>query len=136
MAFIKTALDAKESEIAPEGEYDLRIVKVEEKKTGDKSKIPGEPMIQCTIRIEEPNSNYSLFNHTLMIVTKKTPDENKDMYKLNIQRFLETFNIPHEDTGFDTDDLQGAEGRCMVTQKDGDDGVTRNQLRLPRLKGE
>lgn len=128
MAFIKQTLDAKEPEAAPEGEYDLRIVKWEEKETKK-----GSPMIPCTIKIMDRDVNAPLFTHWVLLIDDKVPVENHDMYKLNLQRFLSAFNVPYEDGGFDTDDLQGAEGHCFVGQQEGDDGIVRNVLRLPRL---
>lgn len=109
MPFIKMALDAKEALIAPEGRYPLRIIKVEMAKSGDKAKIPGEPMIKIMISNEEPGANYAPVFHQLMLITDRTPDDNKQMYKLNIQRFLALFNIKGDGDGFDTDDFVGSE---------------------------
>lgn len=137
MAFIKVALDAKEAVIAPEGPYDLRISKCDEAKTGPKSKIPGEPMLNVMILNETPGpngENYAPVFHTLMIPSGKTPEKNVDMYKLNIQRFLRMFNIPGSADGFDTDDFIGATASgATLTQEEGDDEVTRNKLKLERL---
>lgn len=126
MAFIKVALDAKEPEAAPEGEYDLRITKMEDGLTSQK----GAPMVKTTIRIEGVD-DVQPFNHWIVLPGPKT--ENVQFAKLQVQRFLEVFGIPHEGDGFDTEDLVGAEGRCMLVQQEGDDGVIRNALRLPRL---
>lgn len=135
MPFIKMALDAKEPVVAPEAEYDLRIFKVEEKKTGDKSKIPGEPMLLVMLNIEEPGASYAPIFHNIMLVTSKTPEEHHQLYKLGVQRFLSCFNIAGEADGFDTDDFVGATGRCLVVQAEGEQGP-RNELRLPRLDEE
>ena len=126
MAFIKVTLDAKEPEAAPEGSYPLRIVKVEEKESSK-----GSDMIVATIRIEDASVNAPLFNHYVVLPGPKST--NPEFAKLQVQRFLEVFGIPHEDDGFDPDDFQGAEGECVVTQQEGDDGIIRNTLRLPRL---
>lgn len=134
MAFVKVALDAQEPEVAPDGEYDLRVVKCEEKKTGPQSKIPGEPMLTAMIIIEEPGVEYLPIWHNLMIPTKNTVEENVVRYKLNIQRFLHTFGIAGDADGFDTDDFAGATGRSPVVQtEDERSGEPRNELRLPRL---
>lgn len=136
MAFIKVALDAQEPEVAPDAEYDLRIVKCDEKKTGPKSKIPGEPYVSVMIVIEEAGMEYLPIWHTIMIPTAKTNEENVPRYKLGIQRFLSAFNIPGDADGFDTDDFPGSTGRCAVVQTENDEtGEPRNELRLPRLKG-
>ena len=134
MAFIKVALDAKEPEVAPDGEYELRIVKCEEKKTGQSSKKPGEPYVSVMIVIEEPGAEYLPIWHTLMIPTKNTDEDNIPRYKLGIQRFLQCFNIPGDADGFDTDDFAGATGKSNVVQTENDQtGEPRNELRLPRL---
>lgn len=140
MPFIKVALDAQEALIAPEGRYPLRIIKQEMAKTGDKSKIPGEPMIKVMIANEEPGANYAPVFHQLMIITGKTPDENKQMYKLNIQRFLALFNIPGQPDGFDTDDFVGAEtgpeGGLLKQDAEYDPENPKNVLVPDRLGGE
>jgi len=131
MPFIKQALDAKEPESAPEGERDLRIVKVDDETPTKK----GDPMITVTIKIQD-EENFALFNHWILLVGPKIKKENHEMYKLNIQRFLQVFDIPYEDDGFDSDDLQGATGRCFLVEDEGDDGIIRNKLRLPKLVSE
>lgn len=135
MAFIKVALDAQEPEVAPDADYDLRIVKCEEAKSGEKAKIPGEPYLKVMIVIEEPGVEYLPIWHNIMIPTKKTSEDNVPRYKLGIQRFLSVFNIPGDADGFDTDDFLGATGRCAVVQTENDQtGEPRNELRLPRLR--
>lgn len=136
MPFIKMALDAKEPVVAPEAEYDLRIFKVEEKKTGDKSKVPGEPMLLVMINIEEPGESYAPIFHNLMLLTNKTPEEHHQLYKLGVQRFLAAFNISGDDGGFDTDDFVGSTGRMLVTQGEDNEGNPRNEIKLPRLDEE
>jgi hypothetical protein len=125
MPFIGVKLDAKEATLAPEG------------KTGEKSKIPGEPMLEVMIVHEgsgPDGENYAPIFHTLMIPTGKTPEKNVEMYKLNIQRFLHMFNIKGDSDGFDTDDFPGATAKDVaVTQEEGDDEVTRNKIKLERL---
>ncbi len=54
MPFISVKLDAKESKIAPEGRYPLRVIKVDERKTGPKSKNPGETYYAVMIANESP----------------------------------------------------------------------------------
>lgn len=136
MPFIKMALDAKEPVVAPEAEYDLRIFKVEEKKTGDKSKRPGEPMLLVMMNIEEPGESYAPIFHNLMLLTGNTPEEHQQLYKLGVQRFLAAFNIPGDQGGFDTDDFIGATGRMLVIQGEDDKGDPRNEIKLPRLDEE
>lgn len=134
MAFVKVALDAQEPEVAPDGEYDLRIVKAEIKASGPGAKIPGEPYVNVMVLIEEPGAEYKPVWHTLMVPTNKTEEKNVNNYKLNIQRFLACFNIRGDADGFDTDDFPGSTGRCNVVQATNDQsGELENKLRLPRL---
>lgn len=134
MPFVQVALDAQEPEVAPDGEYDLRIVKYEEKKTGPRSKIPGEPYVNAMIVIEEAGVEYLPIWHILMTPTKNTKPENVQRYKLNIQRFLNVFGIAGDADGYNTDDFAGATGRCNVIQSENEEtGEPRNELRLPRL---
>ena len=135
MAFIKVALDAQEPSVAPDGEYDLRVIRVEEKKSGPNAKIPGEPYLSVMIGVEEPGVDYLPVWHTMMIPTKNTDPDNVPRYKLGIQRFLSCFNIKGDADGFDTDDFPGATGRANLVQSEGQDGEPRNELRLPRLEG-
>ena|SRR3990172_2392044 len=134
MAFVKVALDAQEPTVAPDGEYDLRLVKAEIKHSGPKAKIPGEPYVSVMLIIEEAGTDYQPFWHTLMVPTEKTDEENVNRYKLNIQRFLACFSIPGDADGFDTDDFPGSVGRANVVQTTNEEsGEARNELKLPRL---
>lgn len=131
MPFVKVKLDAKEPEVAPEDEYELRIIKIEERVSGDKAKIPGEPYVAVMIRIED--GDYKPIYHNLMIPTGKTAESNVELYKLNIQRFLNCFGIAGDPDGFDTDDFPGSTGKCYVVQQEDQNGEAQNVLRLPRL---
>lgn len=131
MGFVKAALDdVAEPEVVAEGEYDLRIVKSE-----DKESRAGNPMTEIFIRIEDAGSkNPALVAHYLNHVTPETPKDQQQMRLLETKRFLQVFGVAHTPEGFDTDDLQGATGRCLLIQEEGKDGVTRNRMKLPRLK--
>lgn len=139
MAFINVAIkDAKESEVVPEGEYDLRIVKSE-----DKDSKAGNAMTVVMIQIisdEYPNA--SPLNHFITYPSENGSEAGNAMKLRDIARFLQTFKIPYTDEGFDTDDLQGAEGTCFLDQEEGQDkngkanGMMFNRLKLPRLAEE
>lgn len=139
MAFIKVALsDAKESEAVPEGEYDLRIVKSE-----DKDSKAGNAMTVVMIQIiSEEYPNASPMNHFITYPSEGGSEGGNSMKLRDIARFLQVFKIPHTEDGFDTDDLQGAEGTCYVVQEEGKDkndkpnGMIFNRLNLPRLAEE
>lgn len=135
MAFVKVQLDAKEPTVAPEDEYELRIIKVTEGVSGPSAKIPGEPYLNVMLRIEDGATEYLPLYEILMIPTSKTAEENVDRYKLNIQRFLNCFNISGDADGFDTDDFPGSTGRSLVVQaEDSRNGEQQNKLRLPRIE--
>ena len=131
MAFIKIPLDeAKESEAVPEGEYALRIIKVED---GESKK--GNAMTTVTIRIEDPKyPEATPVRHWLTYPDSTTPPEQRSMQLLNTKRFLSVFKINIGNDGFDSEDLNGAEGKCLLVQEQADDGRVYNRLRLPRLK--
>lgn len=139
MAFIKVALsDAKESDVVPEGEYDLRIVKAE-----DKDSKAGNPMTVVMIQIvSEEYPNASPLNHFITYPSDNGSEGGNAMKLRDIARFLQVFSIPHTEDGFDTDDLQGAEGNCYLVQEEGQDkngkanGMIFNRLNLPRLDTE
>lgn len=128
MAFIKAELgNTKEPEAAPEGEYDLRIAKA----TRKDSKA-GNKMTEVILQIE--GGNFSPVFHYLIDVTRDTAENVRQMRELELKRFLTVFGIKFEDGGYDDEDLQGATGRVFLIQEEDENSVTRNKLRLPRLK--
>ena len=131
MALIRQALDdIQEGQIVPEGEYDLRIVKVQ-----DKESKKGNPITICTIKIEDAStSNVLPVTYVINHVTEGTPEDQVQMRLLETKRFLTLFGVEFSNDGYDTDDLQGQTARCFLAQEEGDDKVMRNKLRLPRLK--
>jgi hypothetical protein len=129
MSFVKINLNGvKEPEIAPEGEYDLRIVKVKDDETSK-----GEPMTTLTIRIEDPEvKNPAPFQH---FITYPNGGEYDEMRGLEIKRLLNLFDVGFDEGGFDSDELLGKTARCLVIQEESKkDGVVRNRMKLPRLK--
>lgn len=136
MPFVSVKLDAKESKIAPEGRYPLRVIKVDEKKTGQKSKNPGELYYGVMIANESPEGNYSPVFWNCMLPGPNQEENVQRMRKLDIQRFLRQFNIPGDADGFDTDDLPGATADCLLTVSEGENGDPRNELKLDRLSDD
>jgi hypothetical protein len=139
MPFIQQAIaDARESNLVPEAEYDLRIADYEEKD----SKKSGKPMISVMIEILNQGEDVEPIFHNISLVTDE--DEPKTAkFKLRMQRrFLNVFNIPFEDNGFNTDDFANAEGRCLVVQQEREDrngnptGDFQHALRLPKFDNE
>ncbi len=126
MPFIKESLsDVQEARPAPEGEYDLRILKATQ---GESKK--GNDMITCLIGFAD-GTDAPPFGHWLLGWDSKTDDEEVMRRKREIKRFCAVFDIPED---FDAEDLKGETGRCFVVLDEGDDEVIRNRLKLPRLK--
>lgn len=131
MSFIKLDLEGvNESEPVPEGEYELRIIKSE-----DTESKKGNPMTVVTIKIEDGEfPNPSLVYHYITYPTEDLPDNQKYMRLLDIKRFLTLFEVGFQDGGFDSEDLLGQTAKGMLIQEEGEDGIIRNRLRLPRLR--
>lgn len=136
MPFIQVKLDAKESKTAPEGRYPLRIIKVDQKKTGEKSKHPGETYYMLMLSNDQPDGNFSPVFTNLMFPNGEYDENVNNMRKLDIQRLLAQFNIAGSADGFDTDDLLGASAECMLTVGEDDKGNKRNEVRLDRLDSD
>lgn len=135
--------NAKETPLAPEGQYDLKIHGCAE------DKVPGQKNnLIIDIRFDE---DYLPMRHWIALPLAEK-DARNDTEKghdpgttartkmLFAKRFCYLFGIPFTDTGFNTDDFMGATVRAGVTQgaykaKDGSEVVT-NRLILPRLPEE
>lgn len=127
MSFVKINLKGvKEPEVAPEGSYDLRCVKVMDSETKKK-----DPMTVLTIVIEGTPEKYAPIQE---FITYPNGGQYDELRQLALKRILTAFEIPYDEAGFDTDSLQGATCRELVTQEVGDDGVTRNRVKWPRIK--
>jgi Protein of unknown function (DUF669) len=131
MAFVRIDLTGtKESEVVPEGEYELRVVKVD-----DTESKKGNPMTVVTLRIEDSDCrNPSLVTHYITYPSEDLPDNLQYLRSLEIKRLLTLFGVEYSSEGFDSEDLLGQTARGMLIQEEGDDGVVRNKLRLPRLR--
>lgn len=128
MGFISTPLDdVQEQNPAPEGEYDLKIIKA----TLGKSKN-GVPMVTVLIAFDDTEAGDAPpFMHWLRDPGSIDDEEDKDREARNVKRFMQVFDLQDD---WEADDLTGETGTCFVQQETGDDNVTRNRLRLPRLK--
>ena len=129
MGFISLPLeDVKEPEVVPDGNYDLRIIKAED----GRSKA-GNDMTSIMIKVEDDRyPDAQVIRHWLTYPDEDTPKDQRYLRLLDIKRFLLAFGIPYE-KGFESEDLVGATGKCLVYQEEGDDGNIYNRLRLPRL---
>lgn len=133
MPFIQSAIeDAKETKPVAEGEYTVRIHSAELELSKK-----GLDMVHVMCLVEgEENANPI---HTYLILP--TADyQHRAMALRNLKRFLVAFNIPHEGTGFDTDDFPGATANLLVQQEEVKEGAMKgeitNRLNLPKVKGE
>lgn len=128
MGFISEPLDdVKEAEAAAEGDYDLRILKA----VDGKSK-KGTKMATITIAFTDPDAGDAPpFQHYLRDPGDIEDEDQKRMAALEAKRFQAVFDLADD---WECEDIAGEEGNCHVIQEVGDDNVTRNRLRLPRLK--
>ncbi len=139
MPFIEQALaDAKEDVTVPEAEYDLEIISTETK-VSKKAAAAGKTtdnMVACVIAIRSDDyPNAAMIFHHIMLVTDPNYEWNH-LWLRDQKRFLVVFSVPFEGNGFDTDDLQGCTGRCLVGVEKNERGEDVNVLRLPRVKDE
>lgn len=138
MPFINANIkDAQEDKVVPEGNYDLVITSVQEKDSKN-----GEPMLACLIKIEgeEGQSAKPIFHYIMLPSDKGAEPDAKypNTRRLrDMRRFLEVFEVPWDESGFDTDDLQGARGNCLVKISPAEgDYEESNQIALPKFKDE
>lgn len=136
--------NAKETPLAPEGEYDLVIKALEE------DKDPGKKD-NLVIQLQFETEDYQPFRHwvALPIPQKDKRNDEEKGHKagttaktkmLMAKRFCYLFNIEYTDLGFNTDDFLGARTRAGITQgsftaRDGSE-VAVNRILLPRLPEE
>lgn len=129
--------DAKETPLAPEGEYDLLCKAVDHNTT--------KHYVQVTIGIE--GEDYKDFNHFVNLANPErdavtdadkgrepgTTTRNKMLF---VKRFLEAFSVPYEAKGFDPNDIPGASARLGLTQTVGTTGMRNQNINLPPLAEE
>lgn len=126
MPFIEESLkDITESRPAPEGEYELRILKATRKESKK-----GLDMIEVMLGFAD-GTDAPPFFHYLLSWDNTTSDDQIMNRKREIKRFCAAFDVPEE---FDAEDLVGETGTSFVSQEEGDDEIVRNRLKLPRLK--
>ena len=139
MTFIKAPLaDGGEEVLPPESMYDLRIAS---KKVG-RNKADTRDQIHLYIVIEgHEEEDYMGINHWLPFPNEEDMQDTnrKKMMLRSINRFLTVFNVNYGADGFDEEDLEGAQGNCMVylekrTDADGNEmDEEQPRLRLPRM---
>lgn len=122
-----------EDKAAPEGTYEVRIQKADYKPTkkGDRNMVA----VMLTIDGSE-GDGVTPFNEFLILPSNNEEPKTKRLFMQRLVRFLQMFGVPAND-GFDPEDapqiLPGLTAKCPVVQEEGDDGVIRNRLKLPRV---
>ena len=124
----------------PEGLYNLRIIKAEEKV----SKNSSADMIQCILEIEGVEGASNIFHYLVMPIGSKQSaergveedDSNKVRNKMrSLTRFLTLFGIKYEKKGFNTEDLIGASANNVVVIQETPEGwdSPQNSIKLPAI---
>ena len=123
--------EAKEPELAPEGEYQLTL-------TNPEAYVNEKGRDIVKVRVEFTDyPEYQSFMHWIAMPSKKLDDEKVyNSLLLGVKRFLNLFGIP-ADNGFNVEDLQGATAVAKVIQETSDDGEhVNNRIIVPRIREE
>ena len=135
----KEFANAKETPMAPEGQYDLICKEVEQ------NNEKGWIRVQIAF---DGNEDYAPFGHFLSLPDKEkdaAKDQEKDrevgttskFKMLMIKRFLKAFSVPMDKNGFDPNDIPGSTARLGVSTSVNEKTQQRNQqLNLPQLPEE
>lgn len=131
LTFGKSFSEVNERKPVPRGVYHLIVEDVADHKSKE-----GNDSLKVTILIDGHETASKVIEYLSLPMEKDDPDKvyNK---MLRIKRFLTTFNVPHEDTGFNQEDLFGAQADCELVMTDPDDdpnGNVYNKVNLPRLE--
>jgi hypothetical protein len=104
----------------PAGSYTVRIIKTEEKKTGERSKNPGSPGINIVVKVCD-SEDYE--DHMLSLFLM-LPSENMDSGELDkcvakIKRLMIACGLEDQidDDDLDFDDLHDEKFKAIVTAK-------------------
>ncbi len=134
-----------EDKLAPEGQYDLRVAKAEKKMT----KAGDREMVALMIVIDGTDGDgISPINESLLLPKNGEERGTARMFMQRVTRFSKVFGIDKEAWfTYDRDTQEahvadsidvaslftGLTAKCAVTQEEGNDGVMRNRLKLPRV---
>lgn len=120
-----------EDKLAEVGEYDLRIQSAEYKDTKEKPGKPIRKIVQCMIVFDgAEGEGLAPITHVLVFPNDDEEPKTRRLFMQNITRFYKLFGLAHD---AEVTDFNGATARCYVNQKEDDEGVMRNRLRLPRV---
>jgi hypothetical protein len=132
MPFVQQAIaSAKESTICPEGLHDLRCVKAELVR----NKADTRNLIKVLLAVDDEDDVLPVTHYLNMT---DADDEYANMHLLNQKRFFVCFGVPHEDDGFDPDDIVECTANCMVRHSPNDEDPERPFTRIdpPPLSDE
>jgi hypothetical protein len=127
--------DEYEDKIAPEGTYPLRIAKAEYGQTKGGEGKPKRDMVTAMLVIDGADGDgIQPFNEYLVLPTDNEETKTKRLFMQRLTRFLSIFGHSGD---FDPEQaasvLTGLTAEAPVTQEEGNDGVMRNRLKLPRI---
>ena len=121
-----------EDKPAPEGRYDLRVIKAT-----DKVSKNGNDMVELMLGIEGPDGDgCAPIFHYLVLPNGDTDEKVRRMFMQNVTRFLAAFDVPHDKKGFNTEDMMGCTAKDVaVIQEERDDmpGSISNKIKLPPI---
>ena len=129
--------DDYEDKIAPEGEYELRIQKADYGKTAAKDGKVQRDMITVMLKVDGADGDgVAPFNEYLVLPNSDEQPKTRRLFMQRLTRFLTIFRVPTKD-GFDPEEapsiLPGLTAKAPLVQEEGNDGVLRNRLKLPRV---
>lgn len=128
-----------EDKVAPEGKYDVRIQKASYGPTSGKEGKVIRNMVTVMLTIDgNEGDGVAPFNEYLVLPNDHgETDKTKRLFMQRITRFLEVFGVPVGSDGFDPETapevFPGLTATCSVEQDEGNDGVIRNRLKLPKI---
>lgn len=119
--------DVKERRPVPLGKYHLTVAKAE---PGEKD---GKSSIQVLHEIEGHHDAMPV-SHRLSLPSPGDEKDKAEAKKLFMARYLHTFNIPYDGSGFSLESLYGASADVVLTLTEPDEnGNTYNRIQLERL---
>lgn len=110
MSFITVAIgEAVEKEAMPEGPYNLVVTEAVPYKNDNS----GKDSIKCSIGFADHPEAKNIMHFIAL------PHESDDAEKMNnkllsLKKFLEKFNVPFEESGFNVEDINGATAYVFV----------------------
>ena len=137
MSFIdfgKNFSDVQEKKAVVPGVYHLTVESVAD----HQSKETGKPSIKVQLKIEG-HDDAPLVTEFLSLPTTDDEPEKVLNKMIRIKRFLVAFNVPHEDNGFNQEDMFGCSADIELTQTDPEESDTNevyNRCKLPKLPDE